>query len=48
MNGSVLRGDFGKNSGVDVLAKFEMGHAPGFLGLFEKGGRSGGIIKYNY
>lgn len=28
--GSVLRGDFGPDSDVDVLVEFEKGHAPGF------------------
>lgn len=28
--GSVLRGDFGPDSDVDVLVEFEPGHVPGF------------------
>ena len=28
--GSVLRGDFGPDSDVDVLVEFEPGHTPGF------------------
>jgi len=31
--GSVLRGDFGENSDVDVLIEFESGHGTGFFGL---------------
>lgn len=31
--GSVLRGDFGSDSDVDVLVEFEEGHTPGFFGL---------------
>lgn len=33
--GSVLRGDFGPDSDVDVLVEFEPGHVPGFLRLHE-------------
>lgn len=33
--GSVLRGDFGPGSDVDVLVEFEPGHVPGFLRLHE-------------
>jgi predicted nucleotidyltransferase len=33
--GSVLRGDFGPDSDVDVLVEFERGHVPGFLRLHE-------------
>ena len=32
--GSVLRGDFGPDSDIDVLVEFEPGHAPG-LAFFE-------------
>lgn len=31
--GSVLRGDFGPDSDVDVLVEFEAGHVPGLLGI---------------
>ena len=31
--GSVLRGDFGPDSDVDVLVEFESGHVPGLIGL---------------
>lgn len=31
--GSVLREDFGPDSGVDMLVEFEPGHAPGFFHL---------------
>ena len=31
--GSVLRGDFGPDSDVDVLAEFEAGHVPGLVRL---------------
>lgn len=31
--GSVLRGDFGPESDVDILVEFEPGKGPGFLGL---------------
>ena len=31
--GSVLREDFRPDSDVDILAEFESGHVPGFLGL---------------
>lgn len=31
--GSVLRDDFGPESDIDVLVKFEPGHLPGLLGL---------------
>jgi hypothetical protein len=33
--GSVLRGDFGPDSDVDVLIEFETGHVPGFFRLFD-------------
>jgi len=33
--GSVLRGDFGPDSDVDVLVEFETGHVPGFFRLFD-------------
>jgi predicted nucleotidyltransferase len=33
--GSVLRGDFGPGSDVDVLVEFETGHVPGFFHLFD-------------
>jgi predicted nucleotidyltransferase len=33
--GSVLRGDFGPDSDVDVLVEFEAGHVPGFFRLFD-------------
>ena len=33
--GSVLRGDFGPASDVDVLVEFETGHVPGFFRLFD-------------
>jgi len=33
--GSVLRGDFGPGSDVDVLVEFETGHVPGFFRLFD-------------
>jgi len=33
--GSVLRGDFGPESDVDVLVEFEAGHVPGFFRLFD-------------
>ena len=33
--GSVLRGDFGPESDVDVLVEFEPGRVPGFLRLHE-------------
>ena len=33
--GSVLRGDFGAESDVDVLVEFEAGQEPGFLRLAE-------------
>lgn len=33
--GSVLRGDFGPRSDIDVLVEFEPGHVPGFFGLFD-------------
>ncbi len=33
--GSVLRGDFGPESDVDVLVDFEAGCTPGFFKLFE-------------
>jgi predicted nucleotidyltransferase len=33
--GSVLRGDFGPDSDVDVLVEFEPGHVPGFFRLFD-------------
>lgn len=33
--GSVLRGDFGPESDVDVLVDFMPGHTPGFFKLFE-------------
>lgn len=32
--GSVLRGDFGPDSDVDVLVEFETGHVPGFFRLY--------------
>lgn len=31
--GSVLRGDFGPDSDVDVLVEFEQGREPGFMAL---------------
>ena len=31
--GSVLRGDFGPESDVDVLVDFQPGHVPGLIGL---------------
>ena len=33
--GSVLRDDFQPDSDVDVLVEFELGHVPGFFGLFD-------------
>lgn len=33
--GSVLRGDFGPQSDIDVLVEFESGHVPGFFRLFD-------------
>ncbi len=33
--GSALRDDFGPDSDVDVLVEFELGHVPGFFGLFD-------------
>jgi hypothetical protein len=33
--GSVLRGDFGPDSDVDVLVEFETGHVPGFFRLYD-------------
>jgi predicted nucleotidyltransferase len=33
--GSILRGDFGPSSDVDVLVEFESGHVPGFLRLHD-------------
>ena len=33
--GSVLRDDFGPESDIDVLVKFEAGHVPGFFRLFD-------------
>ena len=33
--GSVLRGDFGPQSDIDVLVEFEPGHTPGFFRLFD-------------
>jgi predicted nucleotidyltransferase len=33
--GSVLRGDFGPDSDVDVLVEFETGHVSGFFRLFD-------------
>jgi predicted nucleotidyltransferase len=32
--GSVLRGDFGPESDIDVLVDFDPDHVPGFLGLY--------------
>jgi len=31
--GSVLRGDFGPDSDVDVLVEFKLGHTPGLFGI---------------
>ena len=31
--GSILRGDFGPESDIDVLVEFEPGHVPGFIRL---------------
>ncbi len=31
--GSALRGDYGPDSDIDLLAEFEPGHAPGFIKL---------------
>jgi predicted nucleotidyltransferase len=31
--GSALREDFGPESDIDLLAEFEPGHVPGFLGM---------------
>lgn len=33
--GSVLRGDFGPDSDIDILVEFEPGHVPGFFHLFD-------------
>ena len=33
--GSVLRDDFGPDSDVDILVKFEQGHVPSFFHLFD-------------
>jgi hypothetical protein len=33
--GSVIRGNFGPESDIDVLVEFESGHVPGFFRLFE-------------
>ena len=33
--GSILRGDFGPDSDVDVLVEFQPEHVPGFFSLFE-------------
>jgi predicted nucleotidyltransferase len=33
--GSVLRGDFGPQSDIDVLVEFKSGHVPGFFRLFD-------------
>lgn len=33
--GSVLRDDFGPDSDVDILVKFEQGHVPSFFLLFD-------------
>ncbi len=31
--GSVLRGDFGPDSDIDILVEFEPDHTPGYLGM---------------
>ncbi len=33
--GSVLRGDFGPGSDIDILVEFEPGHTPSFFRIFD-------------